>query len=368
MRSRVIYPVPMDYSRRQSALREQIAQNRVDVFLITHLPNVRYLCGFTGSAGVLVAHSGKPIFFTDGRYTSQAAEEVQGARVMIGKGSPLVAAAEWAKKQRLKTLGLESQHMTVSARAALKRALGAGFRLREISGAVEQLRAIKDEDEIKLIRDSVILGASLLDPALKSIAAGVLETDVAAEMEYVARKRGAEAMSFETIVAAGPRSALPHGRASAVPIPARGFVVLDFGCILRGYCSDMTRTVWVGKVSQSERDMYEAVREAQQAGVEAVRAGVTCGEVDHAARSVLRKRRLDRYFTHSTGHGVGLEVHEQPRIARGQQDVLAPGMVITVEPGVYLPGRGGVRIEDMVVVREGGCEVLTPAPKALIEL
>ena len=212
------------------------------------------------------------------------------------------------------------------------------------------------------------LGASLLDVALRTIRPGVKETDVAARMEYAARQRGAEAMSFETIVAAGTRSALPHGRATAHAVPARGFVVLDFGVILRGYCSDMTRTVWVVKISRSERTLYEAVREAQQAATEAVRAGVTCGAVDLAARSVLRKARLDRYFTHSTGHGVGLEIHEEPRVARGRQEVLEPGMVITIEPGVYVPGRGGVRIEDMVLVREGGCDVLTPAPKALIEL
>jgi Xaa-Pro aminopeptidase len=175
-------------------------------------------------------------------------------------------------------------------------------------------------------------------------------------------------MSFETIVAAGARSALPQGRATGQAIQAGGFVVLDFGVILHGYCSDMTRTVWVGKISRSERVVYETVREAQQAATSAVKAGATCEEVDAAARSVLRKARLERFFTHSTGHGVGLEIHEEPRVARGQQEILEPGMVITIEPGVYLPGRGGVRIEDIVVVRENGCDVLTSAPKVLLEL
>ena len=175
-------------------------------------------------------------------------------------------------------------------------------------------------------------------------------------------------MSFETIVAAGQRSALPHGRASNALIPKRGFVILDLGVILHGYCSDMTRTVWVGSVSRRAKDIYRAVLEAQEAAVDVVAPGITTGAVDHAARSVLKKAGLARYFIHSTGHGVGLEIHEQPRIARDQTDVLKPGMVITVEPGVYLPGEGGVRIEDMVVVTERGHQVLTPATKELLEL
>lgn len=358
----------MDYSRRQVTLRERLTKLRVDSLLVTHLPNVLYLCGFTGSSGVLAIHAGNPVFFTDGRYRTQAGEEVRGARVVVAKASPLLAAARFAQQRGIANIGLEAEHTTLAERAALKRAAGDSVRIREISGAVEKLRVVKDESEIGLIREAVDFGASLLDVAVKKIHPGVTEIEVAAEIEYAARRRGAEAMSFQTIVAAGKRSALPHGRASRSTIPVRGFVVLDFGVILHGYCSDMTRTVWVGKISRSEREWYDAVHEAQEAAIAAVRAGVTCGEVDHAARSVLRKRRLDRYFTHSTGHGVGLEIHERPRVACGQQEVLEPGMVITVEPGIYIPGRGGVRIEDMVVVRDAGCDVLTPAPKALMEL
>jgi Xaa-Pro aminopeptidase len=186
-------------------------------------------------------------------------------------------------------------------------------------------------------------------------------------MEYDARQKGAEAMSFDTIVASGARSALPHGRASSARI-GRGFVVLDFGVILAGYCSDKTRTVYVGKPTRQDRQMYEAVREAQQAAIDAVSAGVTAGEVDSAARSVLRRAKLDKYFTHSTGHGVGLEIHEPPRIGSNQMEPLRAGMVITIEPGVYVSGKGGVRIEDMVVVKDRGCEVLSPATKELITL
>ena len=365
----------MNYAGRQSNLIAALSQARISRLLITHLANIRYLCGFTGSAGVLAVRSGnfrsgtQLAFFTDGRYRQQAQTEVKGARVIIGKGSALLAAAEWIAEGKVDAIGVEAQHLTLAERdALLQHRRGSKLRLKNTVGLAERLRQVKDENEIRLIREAVELGASLLDVAVKVIRPGVAETDVAAELEYVARKRGAEAMSFETIVAGGKRSALPHGRATATAIPARGFVVLDFGVILHGYCSDMTRTVWVGKISRSGREWYEAVREAQQAAIEVVRAGVTCGEVDHAARSVLRKAHLDRYFTHSTGHGVGLEIHEVPRVARGQQEVLQPGMVITVEPGVYIPGRGGVRIEDMVVVRDRGCDILTPAPKALMEL
>jgi len=185
-------------------------------------------------------------------------------------------------------------------------------------------------------------------------------------MELAARRGGADEMSFPTIVASGARSALPHGRASSQPIASGAFVVCDFGVILSSYCSDETRTVWVGKVPQDARNAYEAVREAQQAAIDAVRPGIAVGEVDAAARKVLKKAGLGRYFTHSTGHGVGLEIHESPRVADGQREILQPGMVITIEPGVYFPGKWGIRIEDMVAVTAGGCETLTPTGKELL--
>jgi Xaa-Pro aminopeptidase len=222
---------------------------------------------------------------------------------------------------------------------------------------------VKDGDELQLIRDAVALGAKLFDRAIEVLRPGVKEVEVAAEMEYAARRSGAEEMSFPTIIASGARSALPHGRASEQRIAAGGFVVCDFGVILSGYCSDQTRTVWVGAVTEDARRAYEAVREAQQAAIEAVRPDVAVGDVDAAARKVLRKAGLGRYFTHSTGHGVGLEIHEAPRVADGQKDILEPGMVITIEPGVYFPGKWGVRIEDMVAVTAGGCEVMTPTGK-----
>jgi Xaa-Pro aminopeptidase len=225
---------------------------------------------------------------------------------------------------------------------------------------------VKDASEIVLIRRSVERGASLFAVACNNIHPGVTEIEVAAAMEYEARRSGAEGMSFPTILASGPRSAIVHGRASTARIPKRGFVVCDFGVILAAYCSDRTRTVHVGRPSDQARNLYEAVREAQEAAIAMVAPGVTAAEVDAAARRVLRKRKLDRFFTHSTGHGLGLEIHEAPRLAAGQTQKLEPGMVITIEPGAYVPGKWGVRIEDVVVVTSSGCEVLTPTDKELV--
>jgi Xaa-Pro aminopeptidase len=365
----------MDHPGRLQCLRQALRQHRLDILLITHLPNLRYLCGFTGSAGALLVSESKAVFFTDGRYTAQARAEVQGARVAIRRKAPLMAAAEWltanGKGRGHKgpwRLGIEGEHLTVAGRSRLAGALPSNLRLKEAPPLVEEARMVKDAEEIERLRAAVLLGASLFDCALKVIRPGVTETEVAAEMEYEARRKGAEQMSFDTIIAAGERSALPHGRASGAPIPPAGFVVCDFGVILAGYSSDMTRTVYVGRPTDEARKLYESVREAQQAAVAAVGPGVSVGEVDRAARKLLQKNGLARYFTHSTGHGVGLEIHESPRVAAGQTETLRPGMVITVEPGVYLPGKWGVRIEDMVVVTERGCEVLTPTSKELMAI
>jgi len=233
---------------------------------------------------------------------------------------------------------------------------------------VEPLRRVKDEDELAVITEAALGGCSLFEHVLCFIRPGMREIDVAAELEHRARLMGAEGMSFETIVASGLRSALPHGRATSAVLPRRGFLTLDFGIILGGYCSDMTRTVFLGSPKADERSTYNAVLEAQEAAVAAVKSGIRCGEVDEVARAVLRREGLAEAFSHSTGHGVGLEIHEPPRIGAGQPTRLMQGMVVTIEPGVYLPGRFGIRIEDMVAVTETGGKVLTPAPKALIEL
>jgi Xaa-Pro aminopeptidase len=360
----------MDYKLRQNELRQSLAATRFDGLLISHLPNIRYLCGFTGSAGLLLVEPQASVFFTDVRYDTQAHEEVKDAKVVIARKSLLQALADVLARRRRRsrgwTIGLEADNITVAEKKRFTGLLPSGVRAKDTSSVVERLRMVKDKHEIDRIREAVLLGANLFDRALQVMRPGVQEVGVAAEMELVARRHGAEAMSFPTIIASGARSALPHARASAQAIQRGAFVVCDFGVILEGYCSDQTRSVWVGPVSAKARSDYESVREAQQAAVDAVRPRITCGEVDEVARKVLNKAGLGRYFTHSTGHGVGLEIHESPRIAAGQREVLTPGMVITIEPGVYFPGKWGVRIEDMVVVTASGRDVLTPTSKEFL--
>ena len=359
----------MNYATRQSRLQERIQRQGLDAVLVTHLPNIRYLCGFTGSSGVLAASTGQVALFTDGRYAEQAGQEVQGARTVITRASALQAAGRWlAARRNAGRLAVEADHLTLLGQSVLKAALPSRSLLRPLTGIVERLRMIKEPQEVERIRAAAKLAGSLFRPLLSRIRPGRLEVEVAADLEFAARRRGGEGMSFETIVASGARSALPHGKASSQPIPNAGFLILDFGVILAGYCSDMTRTLYLGRVSRGARRMYEAVRQAQAEAVAAVRPGIPVGGVDRAARRVLAKAGLAGYFTHSTGHGVGLEIHEPPRLARGEKELLVPGMVVTVEPGVYVPRRGGVRIEDMVLVTEQGCEVLTHAPRELIEL
>ena len=360
----------MDYAIRQKKLAIELGQAGVDALLITHLPNIRYLCGFTGTAGALLVPAGlrRSMFITDGRYTQQASEEVHGAKVVISRKPAWMAACERAQKAGTARLGFEAQHISYGSYHELAKLARGQMRLKPLSGLPEHLRETKDPDEVTQIRAAAALADNLFQTALSSIRAGAPEALVAGAMEMHARKEGAERMSFDTIVAAGPRSALPHGRASSQPIPASGFIILDYGVILAGYCSDMTRTVHLGRVSRKRRSMYAAVREAQLASIEAVRPGVEAGAVDRAGRQLLKKAGYGAYFSHSTGHGVGIEVHESPRLAKGQTQQLAPGMVVTIEPGIYIPEEGGVRIEDMVLVTATGHEVLTTVTKDLIEL
>ncbi len=353
--------------------------------LVTHLPDIRYLTGFTGTNAALVVLSTprSARLFTDGRYTAQARQEARGATVRTAPKSALIEACVYAAKSRAEACVFDGGHTTVSALAVMRRAVreagrAAGF-LKSMESPVAKLRLIKDADEVERMRRAAALTCELYRGLLSWIEVGMREIDVAVELEHRARAAGAERMSFETIVAAGERGSMPHARASAALLRPGHLVTVDFGIVLDGYCSDMTRTIVLGLTGQrvparakkrwlAQRTVFDAVLEAQEAAVSAVRAGVTCGDVDHAARSVLKRAGYGKYFSHSTGHGVGLEIHESPRVAKEGVQILQSGMIITIEPGVYLPGEFGIRIEDTVLVTENGAEILTPVYKGWTEL
>jgi Xaa-Pro aminopeptidase len=366
-----------------TALIAALRLKKVPALLVTNLPDVRYLTGFTGSNAALVVLAGPRAsarLFTDGRYTAQAKQQVQSATVRIAPKSALAEACAYAAASGAGKCGFDRTHTTVLTlagmrKAATKAGASTSFFI-PCDAAVAKLRAVKDPTEIDRMRRAAALGCELYEGMLTFIEAGQRERDVAAELEHRARLAGAEKMSFDTIVAAGERSSHPHAQATGAILQPGDLLTLDFGVVLDGYCSDMTRTLAIGYPGlipprhrarwAEQREVFEAVLSAQQNAVRAVRAGVTCGEV--AARSVLTAAGYGKAFTHSTGHGVGLEIHESPRIAKDQKEPLRTGMVITIEPGVYLPGRFGVRIEDTVVVTDDGAEVLTPVHKGWLEL
>jgi Xaa-Pro aminopeptidase len=356
------------FEERTNRLRLSFSTLKAQSILVSHLPNVQYLCGFSGSAGLLLVDESHATLFTDSRYTFQARQEVFGARVRIAKQGLLRALGEHLKTQRRGQLAYATAHTTVAQKQTLD-AIAQG-RIRWVSddNAVEKLRAVKDGAEIARMRDAARLISEVLRKALPIVRPGVSELDVAAEIEYGIKQMGGSGSSFETIVASGARSAWAHARPTSKLLGKSELVVLDQGAILQNYCSDMTRTVFIGRAPARIRRMYQAVLQAQEAAKRAIRPGVRAGEVDRAARRTLARFGLARYFTHSTGHGLGIEVHEMPRLGRGDETILREGMVVTVEPGVYLEGIGGIRIEDDVVVTAQGALDLTTAPRDFLEL
>jgi Xaa-Pro aminopeptidase len=342
---------------------DKLADQKLDALIVTSLHNVRYLTGFTGSNGaVLLYRNRPPVLLTDPRYTVQSRQQVN-CRVSIIKGPLLKGIVQELDRARRARVGFERDHLTVGQFEGLR----SQRNLLPTSGLIEGLRMIKDAGEIEKIRTSVICNSRALEAALKRFKPGMKESEIAAEIDYQSRKLGADGPSFDTIVAAGERAALPH----AHPGPARiapGMLLIDMGAFLDGYASDMTRMVHVGRATPKYKKTYKAVLESQLAAIDAVKPGATTHAVDHAARSALKRHGLEREFVHSTGHGLGLEIHELPRIGRKDTTPLQPGMTITIEPGVYLEGWGGIRIEDTVLVTATGCEVLTPTTKDLREI
>jgi Xaa-Pro aminopeptidase len=356
------------FHQRRRALVARLRESQLDRLLITSPANWYYLTGFTGEAGALVLSREETALITDGRFTVQGREETSGIAIVLQKGSLFESVGQFLKKSAGKRIGFDPAHLSVAHLQSLRKAGGRGLRYTPITGAVEALRMRKDAAEIAQMRKAAILAGEVFSAVVPLLKPGIREFEVGAEIEYQMRKRGASGPAFETIVAFGERGALPHARPTAKRLRKNELVVLDLGVILGHYCSDMTRTVHVGRASERIRTWYRAVLEAQKAAIAGVKSGVSCGTVDAAARQVLAGYQLDKLFVHSTGHGLGLEVHEDPRVARGQTKLLEPGNVITIEPGVYAEGVGGIRIEDDIVVHADRTEVLTRVPRDLIEL
>jgi len=353
---------------RRRALVSRLSESKSDCLLVTSPYNWYYLTGFTGDSGALIVSRQDTTLITDSRFTVQGHQETSGVRILQQKDSLIASVGQFLKESRWKRVAFDPSQLTVSQLRSLRKAAGGRIRWIPAPGMVEAQRMRKDAQEVAQMRKAAILAGEVVQFAIALLKPGIRESEVAAEIEYQMRMRGASGPAFETIVVFGERGALPHARPTGKRLRKNELVVLDLGVILGHYCSDITRTVFFGRAPKGIRTWYKAVLEAQTAAIAAVRTGAACGDVDAAARQVLADYRLDRLFVHSTGHGLGLEVHEDPRVARGQKRRLEPGNVITIEPGVYAEGIGGIRIEDDVAVHADHTEVLTRAPRDLIEI
>ncbi len=353
--------------QRLDSLRSSLRAGGFDALLVNSLPDIRYLTGFTGSNALLVITPRRAVLATDGRYTVQSRTEVKGADTLIVAGSLFDGLIRAVLRRAVLRVGVQKESLTVAAFGRM-RTHRPRWSWRSADDIVSKTRHTKDSSEIELIRKAVGISDRVFGSILRILAPGVRESEVAAEISYLHRTLGADADAFEPIVASGVRGALPHARASDKKIRAGELVTLDFGCRVGGYHSDITRTVAVGRVSRTLKRMHEAVLSAQRAALATIRAEIPARDPDAIARTILRRYRLEKRFTHSLGHGLGLEVHEAPRLAATSREMLKAGMVVTVEPGVYVPGVGGVRIEDDVVVHQSGAEVLSTAQKELVEV
>ncbi|WP_445612684.1 M24 family metallopeptidase [Geobacillus sp. YF-1] len=347
-------------------LRKLLQEHGIDGLLVTNGYNRRYLTGFTGTAGVALVSCDGAVLITDFRYVEQATKQADGFEVVEHSGPIVKEIAHQVKRLGINRLGFEQEDVTYAAHQTYQEAIGA--ELVPTSSLVEKLRLIKSEAEIKIVKEAAAIADAAFAHILSFIRPGVTEIEVANELEFFMRKQGASSSSFDTIVASGYRSALPHGVASEKTIERGELVTLDFGAYYKGYCSDLTRTVAVGDISAELRTIYEVVLEAQRRGMAGLKAGITGKEADALTRDYIREKGYGDYFGHSTGHGIGLEIHEGPTLSFRSDAVLEPGMIVTVEPGIYIPGLGGVRIEDDTVITADGNEALTHSPKELIIL
>ncbi len=355
----------MNFHNRISALRNKLQKRKLDAFVSSFLPTMRYLCGYSGSNGLLIVAKDASYFVTDFRYQEIIQTEVSADEKIICKGSLMQVAAKKKIFSVFNKIGFEKDRLTVSEFEHLKKFVDAK-KLVATSGIVENLRAVKDETEIRTIKQAVDISDKVFQKILGLIKPGISELELSAEISYYHKKFNAEHDAFDVIVASGVRGSRPHGTASTKKIQNGEFVTLDFGCVVGGYHSDMTRTICIGNPTSEMKKVYHIVLDAQQKASDAVRAGISTKKIDGVARNHISSKSCGKYFGHSLGHGVGLEIHELPRVAPKSKEKLKTGNVITIEPGIYIPKKFGIRIEDTVVVRDGGCEVLTGSPKELI--
>ena len=355
--------------QRIARIQEKLRQCSLDALVTKHPANLRYASHFSGSAGVVVLPANaRPWLLVDPRYSTQARAEVHGFHIRECKSNLDSACGDVLRELGCRRVAFEPRKITLAAFHSLARQAPAKVEWMEADDLLERMRAVKDPWELDTIRRAAKLTCDMCDVIMRLLVPGACELDIAAELEYQAIKKGASGTSFETIIASGRRSALPHGIAARRKLRAKELVIVDFGIVLEAYCSDMTRTFYLGNPGPRERRIHRAVKEALERTEETMRCGIPAAKADSTAREVLTRHRLGRYFTHATGHGLGLEVHEFPGLRRDCQELLTEGMVVTVEPGVYIPDWGGVRIEDMVALHSRGCEVLTPFTHDLIGL
>lgn len=346
-------------------LRLRMEEEQIESILITKPENRRYISGFTGSAGTVFITQKRACLITDFRYKDQAADQCEGFEIRIT--SPERSIYEVISEFEVQAIGYEDHYMTVHDYGTFVSNLK-GVQFKALGAFIESLRLVKQDFEIDKLRKSAAIADKAFEHILTFIEAGLSEREVALELERFMKSKGASALSFDIIVASGLRSALPHGRASEKIIETGDFVTMDFGCILDGYCSDMTRTVVIGSATERQRQVYETVLRAQEAALKAIKPGIRGKDADQVAREIITETGYSDYFGHGLGHGVGLEVHEEPRLSPIGEKILEKNMVVTDEPGIYIPEFGGVRIEDLVVVTESGCERLSNSPKHLIEI
>jgi len=359
------------HSSRIERARREMAASGLDALVISHLPNIFYLCGFSGSNAVLVFLHDSAHLFTDGRYTIQARSEAPDTRIHIGKTALPDAVGALLRSRMRKArprIGFEAAHLSVAEWTRLKSAAGTRMRWNPVAGLIEGMRGVKSAGELDIMRQAAKLGSDVMTEAMSWVKPGITELELAARIDYSMREKGATGPAFDTIVASGVRSALPHAHPTEKRLRKNELVVIDLGAILRHYCSDLTRTVYLGRAPAKVRGWYRAVEQAQRAALQALGPDVLAGTVDRAARRVLESHHLGRYFVHSTGHGLGVEIHEAPRLGRRQTQQIKAGSIVTLEPGIYIEGVGGIRIEDEVAVHTTGAEVLTSAPHGLHEL